>query len=284
MILAELYLLKDFLGTLGKDDEQELLSFLDVDTQEVFTDLRALPFNPSQGLLPTQERLLHIHPSWFVSILKDYNDSDKYLLIAALPESVHELLMQHFQLSRRDVKITSLGKEFISEKIYRQLTSDVPDLLPQEALPLDPLNVLLNIPYLQLVELIDLLSLHDLHVELKSLISAKKLKTLHTLLTPEQKKYLQQLQKKHELLAFKPLGLCYWNGDPDILKKALHQRGLNRLAKALYSCCSSLQWYILHKLDIGRSTSVQTLMKDLKNKTAHDHLIEQITHAATLIL
>lgn len=284
MILAELYLLKDFLDSISQEEKEELLSFLDVDTQEVFTDIHALPFNPSKGLKSYQERLMHIHPTWLLSLLKDFADSDKYLYIGALNEDIQELLFQHFQLSRRDVKITDFAKDYLCKQLYQELTKDVPDLLPQEALPLDPLNVLINISRLQMLDLIDLLSLHDLNIELKSLISSQHLKKLQTLLTNSQKQYLGIVQKKTELLSFKPIGLCYWNGDPDILKKALHQRGLNRLAKALYNSCSSLQWYICHKLDISRATIVQTLMKDLKNKNAHEHLIEQIKSAATLII
>lgn len=284
MILAEQYLLKDFLDTVSLEEKEELLSFLDRDIQEIIADIHALPFNPSKGLQSFEERLSHIHPSWFISLIKDYLDTDKYILISALSNDVQELLLNHFQLSRRDRNITPFAKNYICEKLYQALTQDNKDLLPQEALPLDPLNALLNISRHQLLELIDLLSLHDLNLELKSLISSDRLKKLQTLLTSAQKKYLGIVQKKNELLSFKPIGLCHWNGDPDILKKALHQRGLNRLAKALYNSCSSLQWYICHKLDISRACSVQTLMKDLKNKAAHQHLVEQIKSAATLII
>jgi hypothetical protein len=284
MNLAELYLLKDFLDTISLEDKEELLSFLDVDTQEVFAEIHALPFNPSKGLESYHERLSHIHPSWFVSLIKEYSDADKYSLVAALPPQMQPLLLEHFHLSRTDQTITEFAKDFICERLYLALTHDTKDLLPKEALPLDPLNVLLNISRSQLLEVIDLLSLHDLNSELKSLISAQKLKKLYQLLTLSQKNYLAQIQKKNELLSFKPLGLCYWDGETDLLKKALHQRGLNRLAKALFNSCNSLQWYICHKLDISRATSVQTLMKDMKNKAAHAHLIDQIQNATAKIL
>lgn len=284
MISSALYLLKDFVDAISEEEKQELLSFLDQDMQEILADIHALPFNPSKGLNSYEERLNAIHPSWLISLIKEHTDSDKYLLIGALSEKVHEPLFEYFKLSRRDVKVTQLAQSFITKTLYTQLIQDIPDLLPQEALPLDPLNVLVTFSREQLIELIDLLSLHDLNLELKSLISSVRLKKLQALLSTVQKQYLTQLKKKNELISFKPLGLTYWNGDTDILKKALHQRGLNRLAKALYLSHPSLQWYVLHKLDISRASIVQTLMKDLKNKAAHTHLIEQITSAASLIL
>ena len=98
MVLAEHYLLKDFLDTVSVETKDELLSFLDTDTQEIIADIHALAFNPSKGLKSYQDRLKLIHPSWFIALIQDLSDFDKYILIGSLCENVREQLFQHFQL------------------------------------------------------------------------------------------------------------------------------------------------------------------------------------------
>lgn len=282
MIATDLYLLKDFLDQ-SPSEKEHLLSFLDPNQAELIREIHSLPFNPSKGLDCIEDRLSHIHVTWFVSLFQKFENEDLPFLIKALDPSSAEFLFQHFDILKKHYVLKPLCKKFLQEKIYLLLTQDVKDLLPKEALPENPLNSLINLSKSKLENLIDLLSLHDLSVEMKSLICSKRIQQLYALLTESQKSYLNLLKKKQESILFKPIGLTYWDGDEILLKKALHQRGLNRLAKALYDAHPSLIWHICHKLDIGRASVVQKLMKDIKNKKAQQILIEQVADATKLL-
>jgi hypothetical protein len=99
---------------------------------------------------------------------------------------------------------------------------------------------------------------------------------IESILSKLQKDYLYELKKTIEPIAFKSIGLNHWNGDESLLKKILHQRGLNRLSKALSQSHHSLLWHLSHKLDMGRASIVKALFKDLKNKKAHTILVSQV--------
>lgn len=270
------FVFKDFLDALPQKEKQHLLSFLTEDEKDDILNTPALPFHPSHGLSPIKERLHHIHYTWFIAFLDKISDSDKYLFIATLNKEQQQYLYHHFDLSRHVDSLTDLGTEFLTQKLYTYLIKDYKVILPKECLPEDPLNNLLSLSREQLLDVVDFLSLHDLSLELKTVINSSHLIKIESILSKIQKKYLYELRKKIEPIAFKPMGLHYWNGDESILKKILHQRGLNRLSKALSLSDHSLLWHLTHKLDMGRASIVKTLFKELKNKKAHTILVSQV--------
>lgn len=270
------YVFKDFLDCLPSTQEKtELCRFLSEDEQEDIEQTPPLPFHPSHGLSSDKERLEPIHYSWFVPFLERLSDADKYLFISPL-QTQKEALYLHFDLTRSVESLTDLAVTFLSQELYHYLTQDYPVILPQDCLPEDPLNSLLELSREQLLSVVDLLSLHDLSLEIKTMISSSHLIKIDSILSSSQKNYLYELKKKIEPVAFKPMGLNHWNGDELLLKKILHQRGLNRLSKALSASHPSLLWHLSHKLDMGRASVVKTLFKTLKNKKAHTVLVAQV--------
>lgn len=270
------YVFKDFLDEAAEPQRQRLLRFLSDDLLEDFHQTPPLPLHPSQGISSHQERLHLIHYTWMIPFLENLSDSDKYLFISVLTEDQRQSLLSHFDLSKPSDALTTHAQTFLCEKLYQYLTQDYKVILPKECLPEDPLNKLLDLSREKLLHLVDLLSLHDLCLEIKSMISSLHLIKIENLLSVHQKAYLYELKQKIEPIAFKPMGLNHWNGDELLLKKLLHQRGLNRLSKALSSSHLSLLWHLSHKLDIGRASIVKALFKQLKNKKAHTILVMQV--------
>ncbi len=270
------YVFKDFLDEAAEPQRQRLLRFLSDDLLEDFHQTPKLPLHPSLGISSHQERLHLIHYTWMIPFLETLSDNDKYLFISVLNEDQKQSLLNHFDLSKPSDPLTPHAQMFLCEKLYKYLTQDYKVILPKECLPEDPLNKLLDLSREDLLHLVDLLSLHDLCLEIKSMISSLHLIKIDNLLSIHQKAYLYELKQKIEPIAFKPMGLNHWNGDELLLKKLLHQRGLNRLSKALSSSHLSLLWHLSHKLDIGRASIVKALFKELKNKKAHTILVMQV--------
>ncbi|MEI8300866.1 MAG: hypothetical protein WCG10_04560 [Chlamydiota bacterium] len=270
------YVFKDFLDLTADAQRQSLLRFLSDDLLEDFYQTPPLPLHPSLAMASYQECLHLIHYTWMIPFLDNLSDHDKYLFISPLNEDQKQSLLRHFDLSKPTHVLTPGGQAFVCEKLYQYLTQDYKVILPKECLPEDPLNKLLDLSREKLLHLVDLLSLHDLCLEIKSMISSLHLTKIENLLSVHQKAYLYELNQKIEPIAFKPMGLNHWNGDELLLKKLLHQRGLNRLSKALASSHLSLLWHLSHKLDIGRASIVKALFKQLKNKKAHTILVTQV--------
>ena len=61
------------------------------------------------------------------------------------------------------------------------------------------------------------------------------------------------------------------------LVSTLEQRGINRLAKALYKEEPSLAWYIAHRLDADRGALLMKLCTPLDHPRAAILLSEQVT-------
>jgi len=277
------YVFKDFVDCLPSEQEKKaVLHYLTPDEQEDIHLTPPLSLHPSHGLSTYEKRLQSIHYSWFIPLLQRLCDTDKYLLMAPL-HAQKEALYTHFELTRAMTSLTPLALEFVSCTLYEHLIKDFAVVLPKECLPDDPLNALLTLSREQLLHLVDLLSLHDLSLEMKTMINSAQLLKIEAMLSHQQKDYLYALKRKIEPIAFKPIGLSHWNGDELLLKKILHQRGLNRLSKALSASHHSLIWHLSHQLDMGRASIVKTLVKRLNNKKAHAVLVAQVCELITAI-
>lgn len=276
MKTVDWYIFKDFLDHADDQKKKSLMSYLSDDEKEDIAKTPKLPKSPSRGLPSYSERISSIHYSWLVPLFEKMYDSDRYLFISVLQEKQKEKLYKYFDLTKHVENLSQTAKEYLSSKLYHYFVTKHKGIIPIECLPDDPLNELLNLTREELLSLVDHLSMHDLCVEMKTMINASHFVKIEALLSFEQKQYLKTLKRSIEPIAFKPIGLNHWNGDEKILKKILHQRGLNRLSKALSESHISLLWHLSHKLDIGRASIVKTLFKELKNKKAHKILVSQV--------
>lgn len=278
MICSSWIALKSFVTE--EKDKAKLLNCLDSDTLELLDSLPEPDPSQKLGLIPIKSLIADIHYTWFLPFFDKLKDQDKYLFISCLEEKMQNSLMKHYDLTRSLKKLSSFGEKFLLSTLYHQVLKDEKTFLSKEYLPHDPMNCLLKLSREDLLNLVDYLSLHDLSIEMKTIISSSHRKTINDFLKPYQRDYLQKLSQKIEPVSFKPMGLCHWDGNVTDFKKILHQRGLNRLSKALSNSHRSLFLHILHKLDIGRASIVKNLLKEVKNHKAQKVLVEQVREIA----
>jgi hypothetical protein len=152
-----------------------------------------------------------------------------------------------------------------------------------QALPKSTLNALLALSSKQLRLLVEFLGLHDLSVEIKQIIDNTKLKKIHTVLSKEKQFFLKGLTHKKEQVVFKRMELSRWNGEMDRLLALLFQRGMNRLAKALYPEHPDLIWHIAHRMDIQEAQLLFSLHKSLEHPNAYAFLSKQVLEVYTFL-
>lgn len=72
------------------------------------------------------------------------------------------------------------------------------------------------------------------------------------------------------------MGLLNWKGDREALRSMLLQRGINRIAKALYGSHPSLLWHIAHRLDLEKGQLLNKLCTALDHPRASALLSDQL--------
>lgn len=275
-ISSKKIILNSFLQKCDPKEKKELLEYLIPNEKEILEGLPPLKIDIINEIQTTKDLLGPIHPSWFTPYLRTLSKKEISLFITILTPNQSQFLIQTLFYSGHFPKISVLGEEYLRKILIQYLTQDLPDLLPLALLPDSPLKTLTELNNDQLAQLVDLLGLHDLSIELFQIVEKNKLQKVHDILTAQQKKYLKHCLQNRDLVAFRPMGINRWNGDQDKLKTLIQQRGTNRLAKALYDQNPSLNWYILHILDIERATLVKKLILPLDSPQAHQKLVEEV--------
>jgi hypothetical protein len=260
-----------------------LLNYLDKKTKE---QLSALPISyqdSSLGITAKQTLLQKIDASWLATYLRTLPESDIRLFLASLTLTQKEALKKDLLLSNHFPTLTSFAKEFLQAQLFEKLVDEKMELLAPECLPEYSLNILLDLSEKEFKQLIDLLGLYDMASELRQIIETSKLKQIYNALAPFERNFLKQLSQQKELIAFKRMGLDKWDGDIEHLKQLIHQRAINRLAKAVYGREASFLWYLSHRLSLADARMFQTLSSDLKNPQAVAALTRQIINLIQFI-
>ncbi|MDR2539637.1 MAG: hypothetical protein LBC45_03405 [Chlamydiales bacterium] len=220
------------------------------------------------------EQLDTIHFSWFIPHLRSLTEKDAKLFISCLSLQQIQELKKALMLSQSFPKPTTLAKKYLTQELCKTIVPK--NLIPPCFLPQHPLLTLLDLNTTQLNTLIELLAMHDLAVEMTQIISTQKLKLIDSALTKEQATYLKKLSTQKEPVIFKKIGLSEWNTDVEILKNALMQRGINRLAKAIYPIHTSFTWYISHHLEMEKGNLLTKLSTTTNAPQTADLLKNQI--------
>lgn len=220
------------------------------------------------------EQLDAIHFSWFVPYLRSLTEKDAKLFISCLPLQQIQGLKEALMLSQSFPKPTVLAKKYLTQELFKTIAPE--NLIPPCFLPQHPLLALLDLSTTQLNTLIELLAMHDLAAEIPQIISTQKLKLIDNALTKEQSIYLKKLLIQKEPVIFKKIGISEWNADLEVLKNALIQRGMNRLAKAIYPIHTSFTWYISHRLEMEKGKLLTKLSTATTAPQAADLLKDQI--------
>jgi hypothetical protein len=232
--------------------------------------------DPTQGIEPVSTQLERIHFSWFAPYLRTLSEREIKLFAAALSDSQAAGLKKSLRLSGSLASLTPGAKAYLQNTLMKEVSADIADLLPIECLPDSTLNPLLNLKMADVLILVSFLGLHDLAVEMRHIIETSKLKKISEALTAEELKYVKILMQSREPVSFSRIGLANWQGDKENLKTIIQQRGINRLAKALYGQHPSFIWHFAHKLDSDRGMAVQKLCAPLENVSAAKLLVAQV--------
>ncbi|MBP7075261.1 MAG: hypothetical protein KBA81_07760 [Rhabdochlamydiaceae bacterium] len=276
MTLSTRIILNAFLHECPTEERQRLINCLSPTEKQALSSSPKTFGNPLKSQEDPEKLLSWIHHSWITPFLRTLSEKEIGLFLASLSSEKVSSVGKDLLYAGKIPSLSQLGKLFLRSTLVRYLTAEMDDLLPIECLPESPLNDLIALPTDILINFLDLLGLHDLSVEVKQIIDKQKLSKIDEALTADQLQYLKILLQSHEPVAFSQMGLVHWNGDKEKLKLLVRQRGANRLAKALHGQDSSLQWYVLHRLDVEKALLVQKLSAPIDNPRAAKLLIQQV--------
>lgn len=230
-----------------------------------------------------EDRIKVIHYSWIAPFVRPFAEADQRSLLSVLAPAQAEKLKLYFKISRGLKKLGFHPKRFLQRLIYDWLISTQKEFVPVEYLPAHPLNAILELKKSSIQHLVDFLGLHDLALELKKMVTAKQIKKIQEALSKPHREYLKKVCKSKEPISFARFNLERWDGDETKLKQILHQRGFNRLSKALFGCHPSLMWHITRRLDTGRTKIMRKFFTDMNNEKAQEALKKQVVSLILLI-
>lgn len=263
-----------FLEKTPDEYRQKLIRFLPPEEQALLNELGPTLGDPTRGFPRAEHTLKQIHPSWMSGHLRTLPEADIRLFLACLPSQHVKSITSQLLFSNHLPHLSFFAAEFLRSSLLEKLAP--PTLIPHACLPQDPLNPLLDLDFDDWKLLIDALSMHDLATEIRCIIDTVQLKRIYEILSPEQHAYLKQLAYRRESITFKKMGLANWNGDPEAFAQTLIQRGINRIAKALYGRHASLIWYASRKLDMEQGSLLIKLSSPLDHPEAVPFLTQQV--------
>lgn len=250
MNTTALIIWQSYLQSTPADRRSFLLSCISPELKDELQSLPAFMPDKQMSFGAPEEELSGIHYSWLAPIIRSLPENEIRLFLSSLAPNQIKGLKASLLLSNTLPSPTPMGLAFLKKSLFEMIAKD--DLLPVFCLPDDPLNGLMELSDEELASLIDLLSMHDLSVEIRHIIDTTRLKEIYGLLTKAQTTFLKTLLHKREAVSFKKMGLAGWKGDREGLASILLQRGINRIAKALYGKNPSLLWHVAHRLDIEK--------------------------------
>ncbi len=251
-------------------------ALLEKDRQALQT-IKVPPIQEDMAVFTHASVVHQVHYSWIIPFCEPFAEQDKLAIFSSLSSDQQAKLAAHFHCQVPTKPSSPLANAFVLKQLYDYLTQSK-TVWPVRLLPEDPLNSLLDFSKAQRVSLVDWLSLYDLAPELAIMIESGKLKTILQLIPKIQMPFLYSLMraKNAPSLTFSKLHLDRWEGDVATLKKALHQRGINRLAKALVASHPSLTWLVQRRLDTGRANLLQRCCTSMNNEAAQKIVVSQV--------
>ncbi len=244
---------KGFLDRCPPQVQEGLLQLL---PQEEQLQIREIP--PLIALEPDNlkwDLLDQIHFSWLSPYLRTLAEGEIPLFLAALNKEQIKGLQKALGFGNHLPELTNLSSLAFRSMLLTQVVQNQ-ELTPFAFLPEHPLNTLLNLNTETLGKVVVYLGLHDLSFEMRQIISTAILKKIFAALPKKEGEYLNALILHREPLTFQRLFLEKWDGSKEKLLKLVEERGLQRLAYALYGADSSLIWYVTRKLDMHLGTTL----------------------------
>lgn len=233
------------------------------------TDVSSQDVKPA--IIRPEEYFKQIHYSWLQSTIQKFSADLQPYIVSALEKPQAAGLANLLGLPRLPQPKIGAMRAFLLHELYEKFDSE--EVLPPEYIPQTLLSVLLEKNKSELIEIIDFLGLYDLAEKIRQIVDKNRLKGLYQCITPSMQQFLSVCLHQKDKITAPELSLEKWKGDKESLLYILQQRGLLRLGKALAGTNSDFQWYLVHKLDIGRG-------KILMKYSAREE-VPRITHLLT---
>lgn len=217
--------------------------------------------NPLQLHLDPIEQPLHLfHYSWYIDCFKKCPKHVQPLLLTIFNEEQIKKIEKILEIKLSSKKLSSVVHKFFSHWVLKQIGYDV--LPPICFFSHVPGFKLLSIEKRTLVKVLHQLGILDIANMSKRIVDKKTLNEILKFLSPEQKKFFNEAQKKYnEPLACSIKELNKQLEDDRNFTQFLEKRGLLRLAMALANENSFLVWHLAHILDQGRGTEFLSIIR-----------------------
>ncbi|MBS3904859.1 MAG: hypothetical protein KGZ39_06000 [Simkania sp.] len=273
---------KAFLGRQSPIEQQRLLSFLSTTERQQLLTLETETSSWIDEPPKMETTLDRIHSSWIAPYLQSLSSQEIGLYLASLQPSQATVLKAPLHYMRPLPPLSSLGKMFLRTDLLTKVIGDT-DLLPIDTLPSSQLLPLLQLSFRDIVHLAYLLGLRDLGHYLRLIIDKTILKNVEKVLSSADWQIAHRFATKKDPLAAGRGSFASWQGEPEKLRNFIEQRGINRLAKALFGEHPSFIWYITHLLDVQRARFFNKLCIDVSSQETQNLLKEQVLETINMM-
>ena len=219
-----------------------------------------------------------IHPSWIIPHLQTCTSFELSCFLSSLQSSQATSIKSFFHHLRSFPELSPLAKTYLRNDLLQKI-SDIENAIPLQALSQSHFNALASFSFRDLVRLGFILGLKDLSQYLRQVIDKTTLKNIEQALSSEDWRTVQHLSLKKDPLAAGKQEFAAWDGRPEKLRSFIEQRGINRLAKALFGEHPTLLWYVAHIFDTQRASFFQKVCTKSPSEATHHLVQEQVIKA-----
>ncbi|NGX30877.1 MAG: hypothetical protein K940chlam8_00231 [Chlamydiae bacterium] len=232
--------------------------FLDNGMQEKLKNTKDISFNINAFVRPSIFYFDTVHYSWFLEMFQSKSKEYIAFFIAHLPKRISYKIAKHFEIETPEaVKNPFLKKIMQKYCIEKSINFSI---LPKELLELNPLSKLLECTKDKLEYIFNLLGLYDLANELKEVVDKNAILTIQTSLNAQEKHFLNQMISQKSFWALPKQGLSKWMQSD--IHHQLQKNGLVRVALALSGMQKDFIQHLCYKIDTGRASIIQKLVKE----------------------
>lgn len=253
-------------------DSAMITKLLTQDEQQ-HCQVKAPPSQLSDWLISSAAILSTIHPQWIVDAIKTLEEKRHASILAALPEGLCKSVCQLGKWQEPALHIRPNLVHPILQDLLRLLQDST--YLPLSALPKGSLSPLLDLPSEQLIRIADGMGLRDLAEVVRGNVEKKFLHSIYSCLSPQEQTLLRSYVQQKERLKSAPLVLKGWDGKKETLRALYHERGLIRMARALYGQSENFLWHLFHRFSPQEAKRLKQQMHQREPQAAVTTLLMQ---------
>lgn len=273
-------MIKALLFHFGK--EATLLRFLP-STWEKEIELLAPPQSLDfVSMLSLTKWLKYIHYSWLYPPLAELPQKTQGLFFPLFSQKQQKGLSEMLQFQPKSIKLSPFITYYLADFLKNKVQKE--DVIPLSALPKSTLNPLIKVKWSALMNLIDYLGLYDLACDFKQIVDKTLIRKIFAALPKEHGDFVRYASKQPIKWVSPKLTLQNWDGDPQKLKRLLHQRGLIRLARGVSGEHLSFRWHLIHRLDVQRAKVISEALTQPIDREQFSLFKNQILHIAKMVI